>query len=73
MRRDGKRDDLRKHLDRAAILQANSDHVAKHLKLTCRPGLEAHLVFKNPVPMSFAWEHMAGKVRLSLFQDLAEL
>jgi hypothetical protein len=73
MRRDGKPDDLRKHLDRVAILQANVDRVGRQLNLPVPPQLEGHLVFKNPVPMKFAWQHMAGKIHLSLFSDLNHL
>jgi hypothetical protein len=73
MRRDGKPDDLRKHLDRVAVLQANVDRVGRQLNLAVRPQLEGHLVFKNPVPMKFAWRHMTGKIHLSLFSDLDQL
>jgi hypothetical protein len=32
--------------------------------------IESHLVFKNPVPMQFAWKRMAERVSLNLFDDL---
>ena len=80
-RRDGKADDLRKHLDRVAVLKAHRERVANYLKLDHAEAsdggavikIEGHLVFRHPVPMRFAWEHMAGKIHLSLFADLQSL
>jgi hypothetical protein len=73
IRSDGKRDDLRKHLDRVDLLKVNSQRVASYLKAPNPIQVEGHLVFKNPVPMRFAWEHMASKIQLSLFDDLAQI
>jgi hypothetical protein len=73
IRADGKPDHLRKHLNRLDILNANRERVSKALKLNSDIRLEGHLVFKNPVPMKFAWEKMASKVRLSLFSELQNL
>lgn len=73
VRADGKRDLLRKHLDRLDILNANKLDIQKKLKLPVLPQVEGHLVFRNPVPMRYAWERMASKVRLSLFDELNRL
>ncbi|MGC2530359.1 MAG: hypothetical protein WA639_21640 [Candidatus Acidiferrum sp.] len=73
VRRDGKRDLLRKHLDRLEILNANKSEVAKSLKMSVPAQLEGHLIFRNLVPMRFAWERMASKVRLSLFEELDQI
>jgi hypothetical protein len=73
IRSDGKRDDLRKHLDRIELLKVNSQRVASYLKAPNPIQVEGHLVFKNSVPMRFAWEHMASKIQLSLFDDLAQM
>jgi hypothetical protein len=73
IRPDGKPDLLRKHLDRLDILNAHSAAVSQKLNLTSTIALEGHLVFKNPVPMKFAWKRMADKVRLSLFSELDRL
>jgi hypothetical protein len=35
--------------------------------------MTGHLVFKNPVPMQFAWDKMASKIKLSLFDQLEKL
>lgn len=51
---DGKRDLLRKHLDRVELLKAHAAIVANFLELKGDCHIESHLVFKNPVPMQFA-------------------
>jgi hypothetical protein len=73
VRSDGKRDLLRKHLDRLEMLNANKSEVAKFLKMSAPAQLEGHVVFRNLVPMRFAWERMASKVRLSLFEELDQI
>ncbi len=69
----GKPDLLRKHLDRIEVLTANSGAVAKRFKLSTPICLEGHLVFRNPVPMRYAWDHMASRVRLSILAELDRL
>jgi hypothetical protein len=73
IRPDGKADHLKKHLDRLNVLAAHAAEIAKGLKLGSPMKLEGHLVFRNPVPMKFAWDRIAGKVRLSLFSELDRL
>jgi hypothetical protein len=73
IRPDGKPDHLKRHLNRLHVLETHSALVAKKLKLSSPVKLEGHLVFRNPVPMRFAWERMASKVRLSLFSELDRL
>jgi hypothetical protein len=72
-RANGKRDHLKRHLDRLAILSANSDVVARFLKLPAPLAIEGHLVFSRDVPMRFAWKHIANQVRLSLFEGLESI
>jgi hypothetical protein len=73
VRPDGKPDLLKKHLNRLDVLNGHGDTVSQKLKLSSKMTLEGHLVFRNPVPMKFAWERMADKVRLSLFSELDRL
>lgn len=73
IRPDGKADHLKRHLDRLDVLNAHAAEIAKELKLSSPMKLEAHLVFRNPVPMQFAWDRMANKIRLSLFSALDRL
>jgi hypothetical protein len=70
---EGKRDVLRKHLDRVDVLAAHAGEVAKTLRLSAPAQSEGHLVFKNPVPMRFARERMLTALRLSLFAELDRL
>jgi hypothetical protein len=70
LKANGKPDLLRRHLDRIEVLNGNPDDVAKALNLSLPVAIEGHLVFSNPVPMQYAWEHMAARVRLSIFKDL---
>ena len=73
VRADGKPDHLKRHLDRLEILAAHLTTVSRALGMTADVQLEGHLVFKNPVPMKFAWDHMRSRVRLSLFDELDRL
>lgn len=73
IRLDGKSDHLKKHLDRIELVVTHEREVAKTLRIALPIKIEGHLVFKNPVPMQFAWENMANKTRLSLFSDLDQL
>lgn len=69
----GKGDDLKKHLDRMDILISKKEMIVKKLQLKQPILLQGHLVFKNPVPMKFAWYHMKDKIQLSLFDQLSQL
>jgi hypothetical protein len=73
IRPDGKPDLLKRHLDRLNVLNAHTAAVSQKLELASTMTLEGHLVFRNPVPMKFAWKRMEGKVRLSLFSELDRL
>jgi hypothetical protein len=73
VRPNGKPDHLKKHLNRLEVLSAHKLEVARALKLTSPIELEGHLVFKNPVPMRFAWDRMASRIKLSLFAELDRL
>lgn len=73
IRSNGRPDHLRKHLNRIEVLRAHRDIVGKALKLQVPSKIEGHLVFKNPVPMQFAWEALKDKVRLSLFSELEKI
>jgi hypothetical protein len=70
IRPDGKPDRLKRHLERLDVLNAHAAEIAKELKLSSPMKLEGHLVFRNPVPMKFAWDRMADKIHLSLFSEL---
>lgn len=73
---DGKRDYLRKHLDRMAHLREHLPEVARFIGWDAVGELESHLVFKNPVPVQFALDRLRSQVRVStgdtLLRTLAE-
>jgi hypothetical protein len=48
-RSDGKRDLLRKHLDRIVTMESHKSAIRKRLALEEDPQIEAYVVFKNPV------------------------
>jgi hypothetical protein len=73
VRPDGRPDHLRRHLNRLEVLAAYGAAISQKLKLASPITMEGHLVFRNPVPMRFAWDHMASRVRLSLFDELDRL
>ncbi|CAN5564890.1 hypothetical protein BH10PSE7_BH10PSE7_30450 [soil metagenome] len=66
----GKPDLLLRHLTRVEIISAHVPSVMKYLGLQERPNLEGHLVFKNPVPMKFAWDQLKKQISLHLFSEL---
>lgn len=70
---DGKRDLLRKHLDRCEVLKKHSDAIAAHLGLTAPLEIEGWMVFRNPVPMLLVWEKFVSQVRVTTLSGLDEL
>ncbi len=73
MQSDGKPDRLKRHLSRLEVLAANESIVSKALQLAMPARIEGHLVFRNPVPMLFAWEHMERRIQISMFAELNQL
>jgi hypothetical protein len=69
----GKPDLLLKHLRRIEVVKAHVPEVMKYLKLPSLLALEGHLVFRNPVPMKFAWDRMNERIALHLFKDLEKI
>jgi hypothetical protein len=50
---NGKRDLLRKHLDRVELLRAHPADLRRFLGIDRLGEIESHLVFRNPVPMQY--------------------
>lgn len=73
IRANGKRDELRKHLDRMEIIRQNLPQVASYLKRPFVGAIESHLLFRNPVPMEFALTHMAGQIQVSNFGEISSI
>ncbi|WP_051677570.1 hypothetical protein [Bradyrhizobium sp. URHD0069] len=66
----GKRDDLRKHLDRMDIITQHIPKLQAFVGMSATPRIEGHLIFRNPVPMQFAWEQMKTRTGLHVFANL---
>ena len=67
---DGKRDLLRKHLDRHELALQHVEAVRRYTKMTVPPVIECHVVFRHPVPVTFA-KGIAPSVRFSMLDDIA--
>ncbi|KMN81337.1 hypothetical protein VK98_14130 [Chromobacterium sp. LK11] len=70
---NGKRDSLRKHLDRVDLLTAHKGKVAKFLKLGDNCSIESHLVFSNPVPMLYAAGNISTRCEQHIYDELEHL
>lgn len=73
IRPNGKRDELRKHLDRMEIIRQHMPQVAHYVRRPTVDAIESHLLFRNPVPMEFALSRMAGKVQVSNFGAISSI
>jgi hypothetical protein len=67
---DRKPDLLKRHLDRVDIIRTNADALASAIGFSHSPIIESHLIFRNPVPMQFAWRRMEQHVKLHVFSDM---
>lgn len=68
-----KRDDLRKHLDRLDVIAARQAIVCKTIKIAPSVEIEGWIIFKNPVPMLFAWEEFEHETRIGTFDDILSI
>lgn len=66
----GKPDLLRKHLDRVSIIQRHEAELAKFVGMEKISKIEHTLVFRNPVPMRYAWSSLSALTQLHTFVDL---
>lgn len=73
IRPNGKRDELRKHLDRMEIIGQHLPQVASYVRRPTVDAIESHLLFRNPVPMEFALSQMAGQIQVSNFGAISSI
>lgn len=71
--REGKKDQLKRHLDRCEILTQHIGEVARFLRLDKIEAIETWVVFRNPVPMLFAWKDCEGLVSFTTFDQLSSV
>lgn len=69
LRSNGKPDYLLRHLTRVQLATENAAAVRDYCGLG-HASLESHLVFRNPVPMKFALDHLKARVSVHIFDDL---
>lgn len=73
VRANGKRDELRKHLDRMDLIRQHLDAVERFTGLMNLRDVESHLMFRHPVPMEYALQKMAEKVTVSRFDQIGSI
>jgi len=56
---NGRRDLLRKHIERCDVLRRNIERLASYTGLGADCTVESWVIFRNPVPMLFAWKNLA--------------
>jgi hypothetical protein len=69
---DGKADVLKKHLLRLDVIGEHQRELGAYVGFDGFRS-EGQLVFKNPVPMQFAWERMNSHIRLHIFDELDQI
>lgn len=70
---NGKRDLLRKHLDRVVVLREHTAKVQKYLEMDSESSIESVVVFSNPVPMQFSNGPIQDLADLYIFDTLHQL
>ena len=73
VRPNGRRDELRKHLDRMEIIRLHLRKLSSFVGIDDLPDLESHLVFRHPVPMEFALRKMSEQVTVSRLATIREI
>ena len=66
----GRRDSLRKHLDRMTLIAATPEVIKGFTGVATDVGPESHLMFSNPVPMEYALKELSSDVRVSNFSNI---
>jgi hypothetical protein len=69
LRANGKPDYLLRHLDRVQLAADHLVNVSAYVGLEVAQ-VESHLVFRHPVPMKFALNHLKALVRVHTFDEL---
>jgi hypothetical protein len=73
MKLDGKPDDLLKHLNRLELLDARKNALCDRLGVDGNMNLEGWVLFKNPVPMLYAWRQIKTGLHVATFDDIEKV
>jgi hypothetical protein len=71
--RNGKRDELRKHLDRMDVLRENLAALGRYVGVPGLAAVESHVVFRNPVPVIFALRRSKHDIRAHLLSEVESI
>lgn len=69
---DGKRDLLRKHLDRLEKLQAHPEVLQAFCGVESEANIEGWLAFSRVVPMQWAWSELQSKTKIVVIDDIEQ-
>ena len=72
VRANGRPDLLLKHLRRVELLTSHADVLKSYLKLDKAPSIDSIMVFRNPVPMMWAWQQEPQKTKICFFKEIPE-
>jgi hypothetical protein len=72
-KRNGKPDDLLKHLNRLEVLAARRSTWCKRFGLRGDAQIEAWVVFRNAVPMLYSWSEFENRVHIATFDDIGKI
>ncbi|BBO34422.1 hypothetical protein PLANPX_4034 [Lacipirellula parvula] len=73
IKNDGRPDDLRKHLNRVELLKARKDVLLGSLFMPPDSRIEGWIIFRNPVPMLYAWHNVSNELRMATFDDIDQI
>lgn len=71
--RDGKRDELKKHLDRVAVLGQNLPALGRFVGIPNLVEIESHLVFRNPTPVIYALSRVRRDVAARTLREVGTI
>lgn len=69
----GRRDNLRKHLDRVEYVRAHRKDLAQRYRLAAAPEVHGLVVLDSPQPMAFLPSHVSADARFVMLADLGTL
>ncbi len=71
--REGKPDDMLKHINRTNAILADLPALSAFLKLPNELSVSSWVIFRFPVPVQQAWSEGSGNVQVGTYEDLPEI
>ena len=69
----GRKDDLRKHLDRIEVIMARKSLLCKKIGIDEDVEIEGWIIFKYPVPMIYAWKEFEDRMKVATYDDISNI